>query len=459
MLGGRATALPGPGPRQAGPTDILPDPLPPQPTVRILIQTLGSSGDVLPFVTLGRALAARGHDVRVWANAAFRDRVEAAGLVWREAGSAAAFCAAQEDPDLWHPRKGVGVVLRKGVVPSLEPVVRALRAEVEPGRTLLVSGSLGFAARVVGEATHTPHATVHLAPSVYRSLRRLPRLGATTSLDRWPRPFKRFFWWIADRVIDPHVAPELARVRALLGLGPVRRVFDRWCHSPDLCLGLWPDWFAPPPGDWPPQARQVGFVLPDPPAPPHALVPGLADWLDEGEPPVVVTGGSANVRAGALCRAAAATALAIGRRVVCVTQSPEVGRLGPPARARVVPYAPFGWLFERAQALVSHGGIGTTAEALAAGLPHFVAAFAFDQFDNGSRLVDLGVGDVVAATRLDRPGSRRRLEALLTDPEVARRARALAPRVRADAGLARAVEALEALGPAPRLGPPAARVP
>lgn len=412
--------------------------------MRILIQTLGSSGDLLPFLVLARALAERGHQVRLWANEVFQEQVEQAGIPWRNAGAADAYRAAEEDPDLWHPRRGFPVVLRTGIVPTLESQSRALLEEIEPGRTLLISGSLGLAARLAQEASGTPHATVHLAPAVYRSLVRMPRLGATSCLDWAPRLLKRGFWWLGDRQIDPHIVPELARVRRGLGLAPVRRVFDRWFHSPDLCLGLWPDWFAPPQPDWPPQAQQVGFVLPGVP-PTWTPAPELEAWLGAGEAPVVVTGGSANLHAAPLCQRVAHALRALGRRALVVTRSPDLAPERLPTGAYHVPYAPFGWLFQRASGLISHGGIGTTAQALAAGLPHLVTAMGFDQFDNGSRLRELGVGDVVSAARIRGRALVRVLAAVLENPRPVERSRRLADEMRGDRACERAVNSLEAL--------------
>ena len=68
-----------------------------------------------------------------------------------------------------------------------------------------------------------------------------------------------------------------------------------------------------------------------------------------------------------------------------------------------VPYAPFSALMPRLRALVHHGGIGTSAQALAAGIPQLVVPFAHDQFDNAARLRRLGVADTLrpAATVAD----------------------------------------------------------
>jgi rhamnosyltransferase subunit B len=94
---------------------------------------------------------------------------------------------------------------------------------------------------------------------------------------------------------------------------------------------------------------------------------------------------------------------------------------------------------------VSHGGIGTTALAIAAAVPHLVLSFAHDQLDNGSRLSELGIGDVLPARRARPVVIERRLRSLMASPEVAARARSLAGRLDARAARAAAAGAIEAL--------------
>ena len=158
-----------------------------------LILTAGSAGDVHPFVALGRTLRGRGHDVTLIANESFGDLVRKAGLEFVQLGTAEEFRRVIENPDLWHPRKGVRVVLEEGAMPALDETVETLRAHLRSD-TVMVTSTLGFGARVVNEVDGTPLATVHLAPSVFPTMHRMPRLAGLPPLDRAPRWFKRFFW-------------------------------------------------------------------------------------------------------------------------------------------------------------------------------------------------------------------------------------------------------------------------
>jgi UDP:flavonoid glycosyltransferase YjiC (YdhE family) len=359
--------------------------------MHILIQTFGSAGDVHPFVGLGRELQARGHEVTVLANAVFRPVLEDAGLPFVECGDAAMYARALDDPDLWHPRKGLEIVMREGVGPLLRPAYDSLAERIEPGRTLLLSSTWGFAAHLAAEKHGVPLVMTHLQPSNYRSVHRAPRYPGLTLPEGLPAPFKRGVYRLIDVLLDPVVCPPINELRRDLGLKPVRRLFKDWLHESTLLLGLFPDWFAPPQPDWPTGLHLTGFPLwtEDHRTP---LDTELAAWIDDGPPPLVFTAGSANVFGSDFHRHSIATAEQLGMRAVLACRNRDALPERLPDHVRHESFPPFAALFRRAAAVVHHGGIGTLSLALAAGVPSVAAPVAFDQFDNASRLVDLGVG-------------------------------------------------------------------
>jgi rhamnosyltransferase subunit B len=99
----------------------------------------------------------------------------------------------------------------------------------------------------------------------------------------------------------------------------------------------------------------------------------------------------------------------------------------------------------RMAALVHHGGIGSCAQGLAAGVPHLIRPMAFDQFDNSRRLARLGVSEEISVKKFRGPAIAPALERLLNSPDVAAKCRALAAKCNGPASLTSACEALEAL--------------
>src|SRR5438132_787704 len=71
--------------------------------MHFLIHGVGTSGDVLPFIGIGRSLRRRGHQVTLMANDYFRNAAEQAGLDFHSLGPVEEYLAVIRDPALWHP--------------------------------------------------------------------------------------------------------------------------------------------------------------------------------------------------------------------------------------------------------------------------------------------------------------------------------------------------------------------
>lgn len=358
--------------------------------MKILIVAAGSHGDVLPFVGLGRELQRRGHDVHLFASGVFATVAAEAGLRFTEVLSSAEYRRFLANRDATDPRKGM-TLLAKAVNLAQHRGLALLERECEPGRTLVVGSSLAWATRVLGELHHVPVATVHLAPSWFRSDHRAPSIGPLGHLERAPAVVKRLIWRFMDRrFLDPLFTAPFNAVRAEKGLPPVNRLFHRWIHEGDLTLGLFPGWFAPPQPDWPEGLQLAGFPLYD-----HGgdapLPPEVQRYLDAGEPPVAFTAGTANASSHAFFDASVRACQRLGRRGLLLTQDAAQLPASLPAGVASFGYVPFKSLLPRLSALVHHGGIGTTSQALLAGVPQLVRPMGFDQFDNARRVLALGV--------------------------------------------------------------------
>jgi UDP:flavonoid glycosyltransferase YjiC (YdhE family) len=398
--------------------------------MHVLIVTSGSAGDLHPFVAVGKTLAARGHEVELFANEVFAGVVERAGLAYVEHGTAAQYHAAIEDPDLWHPRKGLKVIMSEGVVPALEPTLDAIR-ERRRDDTVLVGGTLALGARVAQEVLDLPMATLQLAPSVFRTLHRMPRFAGLPGGEWMPKWLKRAIWRLGDRMTDPLILPRLNALRERHGLRPVRRVFDEWLHSPDLVVGLFPEWFGPIQPDWPEQLRLTGFPLFDE-SDQRPANEDLEAWLAAGDKPVVFTAGSANAGGQEFFAASVEACERMGRRGLLLTMKRDSAPRDLPGSVRWEKYAPFSRVLSRAAAFVNHGGIGSVAQGIAAGIPQLVTPISFDQFDNASRLLDLGVGASLPQRRYTAGRATRALEQLVSDPGVAAHCETLRDRLPAD---------------------------
>ena len=417
--------------------------------MRVLVVPVGSAGDVHPFVRIALELQSRSHDVTVVTNAYFAPLIERVGLDLEPIGTVEQFDAITADPNLWHRVHGLGVVAA-GVAFGIAPLYRLIEREAARGDLLVVAHALAFGARVAHDALGVPLVTVHLAPTSIWSLHESPvmarGLGAINTL---PRPFKRALLAISDRLADRVLAPPVNRFRRELGLSPVRHIVSRWWHSPQCVVGLFPDWFAAPQPDWPPQATLTGFPLYDERGATE-VPPALDAFLDEAhaadDPPIVFAPGSGNRQARGFFTAACEACRRLGRRAVLLTRYTEHLPAPLPPGVTHSDYAPFSAVLPRAAALVHHGGIGTSAQALAAGRPQLVMPMTFDQPDNAARLQRLGVGRSLPPERFRGAAVARELGALLESAAVTRRCADIARRFDGIDPVGRTCQVIEGYG-------------
>ena len=378
---------------------------------------LGSAGDVNPLTWLARLMAQRGDDVVVIAHAGMAEAPARAGLRTVAVGSMADHEAMVANPDLWHPDRAFNL-LAPSFVPRARETIPAIRAELVPGKTVLVAAGIAFGARIVAEADRVPLVTVQLQPSVFMGADDRPLMDARLGLlQRVPRWTWKSFFWLLHQAIDAKLAGPVNELRAELGLRePVHGIMRDWWMSPDRVLALFPGWFAPRRGDWPPQTVVSRFPPYDgDPAPD----PAAERFLQEGAPPILFTPGSANMWGKAFFAAAAGACRRLGARGLFVTPFP--GQLPSPLPAAIRHFArlPYSRVFPRCAAVVHHGGIGTCAQGFAAGVPQLVMPMAHDQPDHAQRLQRLGVGDYLPPKRFGAKAVASRLENLLESKEVA----------------------------------------
>lgn len=382
---------------------------------------------MFPFLRIATALAQRGMRVTLVAPAVFAD-VFAEQMA--EQGSAAGLdfhplpvdAAVLDDPDLWHPVRGFGVVWRATRVPMAEFVRYVGTLSRAPD--LIVAHPLALDSADLCRSTHPGVHIVaaYLAPSNLRTVYEPLALGSR-AMPAWLPPFARRWLWRAVEalVLHPAALDDINRARAGRAMPKVTSMLDHLHGLADLSVTLFPAWFGPPQPDWPQPLCMGDFPLHDLKkgrAP--ALPAGLATFLAAGEAPLVFTHGTGNRQAARYFAAAIEAAGRLGRRAILLT--PERSQVPDelPATVWWQDYVPLQLLLvgTNVAALIHHGGIGTTAEALRAAVPQLIVPMAFDQFDNAARVSRLGVGHTLPAARVTGKALANQLLRLLAEPRV-----------------------------------------
>jgi vancomycin aglycone glucosyltransferase len=386
--------------------------------MRVLLSTIGSRGEVQPLVALAEQLRSHGVEVALCVPPDFRDWIGGLGFDVTTVG-----------PDLRAATTGPAKPLSpeqlgRLAAESVADQFAAVRAAAKGCDLVVGATALQAAAPSVAELMGIPYVFAAFAPNVLPSaylappsvpLDPQPGGGSSDIEEMWAENGARF---------NATFGPLLNRFRAAAGLGPVEDV-----RAHILTGG---PWLAADPvlGPWPDPGRAVfqpgAWILPDE----RPLAPELAAFLDAGEPPVYFGFGSMRAP-GDLGATLVTAARALGRRVIVARGWANLSPADDGPDCLAIGEVNQQALFRRVAAAVHHGGAGTTTAAALAGAPQVIVPQRYDQYYWAKRVHDLGVGSAHPPGVPTADSMVTALEPVLR-PEVADRARALAPRVRLD---------------------------
>jgi vancomycin aglycone glucosyltransferase len=410
--------------------------------MRVLLAAMGSRGDVQPMLALACALRERRHEVLVSASSDFAGWAGELGLPFVSTGENAQEWLRAHWRDLSAgPRSFMRTM--KTFIDELFPAWFATTAQAAQGVEMIVSANQ-FAARSVAEKFGLPLVGVAYSPTLFRSSYHTPMFLPWQGLPRW---LNRLLWATCDRMMWGLMKRYINAGRAQLQLAPVGSV------SAHLFAGL-PYMlasdarFAPAPPDW--QRFDVTMTGPwfyDDPLP---LAAEVSAFLDAGPAPIYIGFGSMISNDAASLTQTLLDA-AGGHRLLLSAGWAGIGAGSLPSSVKVVNGPmPHAKLFPRVAAVVHHGGAGTTAAAMRAGVPQVVVPHLADQFYNAHRLVQLGLappGIRIGRLNAERLGGA--IAAALALPAAPRIE--MATRLSVSDGLARAVAIVEACGPRPAI--------
>ena len=421
---------------------------------RIVLTTFGSLGDLHPYLAIAQGLKNRGHRPLIATSERYRQQVAAQGIEFYPVrpDSLPDFAG---DWEFMSMMMGHGRVLEYIICYLLMPHLRASYADLmaaTAGADLLVTHPLTLASSLVAEKIGIPWVSCILSPYSFLSAYDLQSYlwSGNIPLSSYEKSqiaamqdgIARHFQWQARFWTAPW-----RQLRNELGLAQGCNPVFGGLQSPYLVLALFSELFAAPQLDWPPQTLVTGFPFYRPQNS-KGLSAELMRFLDSGEPPITFTLGSSAVLVQGNFYLEAATALReLGHRAVLLMG--EAARQVPPGLLPegmiAVEYAPHSELFPRSAAIVHHGGVGTTGEAMLAGRPMLVVPDQFDRPDNAARVVSLGVGRQVSRDRYSAAVLAAELKQLLLDPVYEERAASVGHLLRAEDGVGVASDAIETL--------------
>jgi UDP:flavonoid glycosyltransferase YjiC (YdhE family) len=360
-------------------------------------------------MAVAACLQARGHSCELLTNEEFMPDARARGLKASSVAPRAEICR--------HAPRFADYLYCSPVTIGEELARRAPRVD------LIVNCDRYCASNLVAERLGLRVARVHLSPFKLRPY-------DMPSYDLFAR--------------NPRVLAYVNQLRGALGLARVDTAF----HEEAYVVGhvaTFPSWFCPEPPSAAPPMEFVGFPLPPERVP---LPRALQAFIQQRGRPLVFTFGTANGQLQERIQQAEACCEEL--RLPGVVLCPRgVGDRRSSQRLLLCPFVPLGAVLPEARVLVHHGGIGTTARALEAGVPQVIIPQRFDQPDNGARCTMLGVGSVLESDPAT-PLLLEAIRALLKDARVAGRAAELRARTASERGVERLADILEGFARAER---------
>jgi MGT family glycosyltransferase len=358
---------------------------------RVLVYTCPGQGHAYPPIATAIALRERGHEVSVRTASASVEAIERLG-----------FAAAPLDPRIeaialedWKARTSVGALLAACETFSRRAhfEIPAMQAAIEAERPDLIwVDSNAAGAATAAEASGVPWA--HYMPYPHPlPARGVPSFGpgwapsdglAARARDGGLNTFKRLVFRPFVRDLNSH--------RAAFGLPALDSIYDFSRTAPLLVH------FSAEPfeyrREWPQNVCSVGPALWEPPA-------AEPEWLEAEQRPVVLVTASTEFQDDAKLIRCALEAFADGSHALIATSAAhDPANFDVPAGARVERHLPHRPILRRAAAVISHGGMGTTQKALAAGVPVCAVPFMRDQLEVARRVEQCGGGTLLSPRRL-----------------------------------------------------------
>jgi rhamnosyltransferase subunit B len=391
----------------------------------------GTRGDLAPMLAMAREMQRRGHACHVLAN-------DPTGALAREHGVPFTSTAPTQSNNL----TGVERAFGEHVFPSYRPTLAYIESELARGRELVLVNAENYAASTLAaERYGLPLCRYILTPFRIFSLEQPFFPHNITVRGRFAHTFRRYVLprLKAQRYTNPFIVRGVNEHRAELALPPITSLEQlEPLASRRVCL--FPDWYCPPAADWVQPIECVGFPL----SPPSGSMPeALSRFIDARGEPIVFTPGTGVVEVQRFFEAARECCERLQRPGVFLSPNLPHEARGLAGLVFQLDYVELGLLLPRAALLVHHGGIGTTARALEAGVPQIISPQAFDQPDNGDRVRRLGVGAMIARKRLTGEALARTARALLDARAVRTRLDDTSRRVRSCDALAAMADILE----------------
>ena len=416
--------------------------------MKITVNTLGTRGDVQPYIALSLGLQRAGHSVRVMSHQIFETFVRAYGLD---------FYPLQLDPrqvlidqalsELGNNTLRINRWMEKHFNPALQDTFRET-LKANQGSDLILNSGLAFSGWHVAEKLDVPAIATYLWPVTPSSY--LP--PSSGKIPPGWLPFRGAYNYLSTKLSNQMFFNLLFSTvnegrKDVLGLPPLTRKYYWTLDSPSSTVPLilgYSSIVIPRPPNWHGNQHIAGYWFLDT-AKGYQPEKALLDFLADGPPPVYIGFGSlVDHELAEITQIVISALKETGQRGILLGGWTELGTGDLPDFVFQVDEVPHDWLFPQMGAVVHHGGAGTTAAGLRAGVPSIVIPSFGDQFFWGWRVSELGAGPApIPRRKLTVENLSQAIHQAVTDEGIRRKASQVGQQIRAENGVETAVGLIE----------------
>jgi UDP:flavonoid glycosyltransferase YjiC (YdhE family) len=357
----------------------------------VLLTTLGSDGDTRPFVAIAQAFIAQNIRPVALVNPSVCDAFNAVGCEAIPVGEAMDLPRLIRENPRYMSIMGPQHVLREIYIPYIRELFDHTEDLIEKESPAAVVSQMGCWGSIwAAQRAKVPNVVVHFSPAS------LGTAETYTYAPAWQQTCTRLFLPLGIRIASRWFKPTCKA----LGIPWHRHLVMDTMTKADLLLGLWSRHFLECKGLTGMSPQVCGFPYLDKPTVPFNG--DLQNFLDSGPPPVAFAFGSTVVHlADKLYTQGIRICLKQGRRALLIG-CPDDVTTEPSPNVKRIAHTEYRDLFPHCSTVIHHGGMGTSAEALRAGVPAIIVPFGHDQFDNANRLQAKGVAKVLYRHRFVR---------------------------------------------------------
>lgn len=410
--------------------------------MRIAIIAPGSQGDVQPFLALGKGLIKAGNTVRLVTNQNYEKQVKSQGLeFWPIEVSMEDVIRSDKMRETLESGKLLTSMARMGTELKQHAELLAKRGlEACRKMDIIMAGISGlFTADSIAEKLDIPFLqalNIPFTPTKAFAGALLPKFPSWLGGYRLSHRLTQQIVWQAYRPTDKVIRKQVLGLPKSPFFGPFK---SKSLKEGPIIYGISPSIFSRP-DDWTDNIQITGFWSLDPPdhwSPPSDLM----TFLQEGPAPLYIGFGSMSSKnPEETANMVLKVLINTNQRAIVFSGWGGLNKIDLPDSVLMVDSVPHSWLFSRVRAVIHHGGAGTTAAGLTAGVPSIIVPFHGDQPFWGHLIAKLGVGpNPIPRKKLSVARLVKAIQEVETDEEIRENASKLGSEIRAENGIERAI--------------------